>query len=177
MAEDRRTRKTLNAIRKAMIECLQTTPFDHISVKQLCSSADINRSTFYFYYQDIQELYSGLEEEFLKKVDKAMFDYYNKSINLHTHLLNLVKCYDENSEMFLSMVNSRNKAFYKAQKAFIEKYHFMDDKTPEEREYFIQYYISGITGVITHWILTGKKQSPEYIVSILTNNGSITKPT
>ncbi|MCR4675853.1 MAG: TetR family transcriptional regulator C-terminal domain-containing protein [Sphaerochaetaceae bacterium] len=159
-----------------MIECLQTTSIDHISVKQLCSTADINRSTFYFYYQDLQELYSELEEEFLKKVDKAMFDYYNKSINLHIHLLNLVKCYDENSEMFLSMVNSRNKAFYNAQKAFIEKYHFIDDKTPEERDYFIQYYISGITGVITHWILTGKKQSPEYIASFLANNGRIVEP-
>ncbi len=167
MAGDRRTKKTLKAIKDAMIQCLQDTSYENISVKQLCSTADINRSTFYFYYQGLSELYSELEEEFLQKVDKAMYEYYNKSTSLYSHLLSLVKCYGENSELFLSMVTSRNRAFYNALKTFIEKYHFLDASDEQEREFSMQYYLTGITGVVNYWIISGRKQSPEYVASLL----------
>ena len=50
--EDRRIRITKKAIKESLIELLQEYPIAKISVKMICESADINRSTFYAHYND-----------------------------------------------------------------------------------------------------------------------------
>ena len=44
--EDRRVRLTKQAIRESLIELMQEYPIAKISVKMICDTADINRSTF-----------------------------------------------------------------------------------------------------------------------------------
>lgn len=47
---DLRVVKTLKQIDTALLSCLADTPFEKITVEQLCRAALINRSTFYKYY-------------------------------------------------------------------------------------------------------------------------------
>ncbi len=168
MSEDRRTKKTLASIRNAMIECLQTTPVEKVTVKQICDVADINRSTFYVYYPDQMVLYQQLENEFLESLDKELFDLHINAISYEEHFRRLVHCYSENDMLFMTMLKSRSKAFKAAQHAFINKYHFMDDMIKEsDRLYALEFYMSGINSVVSSWIEKGKKQSENYIASLL----------
>ncbi len=168
MGKDRRTRKTLTAIHNAMLECLQTTPIEKVTVKQICEAADINRSTFYVYYQDQMVLYQQLENEFIEKLDNVMFKLHSNTTTYEEHLRNLVHCYSENDMLFMTMLKSRNKAFKATQHQFITKYHFMEDFIKEsDRELALEYYMNGINGVICSWIEGGKRQSEEYIASLL----------
>ena len=57
---DLRVVKTLKQIDRALLACLVESPFEKITVEQLCKAALINRSTFYTYYiskYDLMERY------------------------------------------------------------------------------------------------------------------------
>ncbi|WP_286946022.1 TetR/AcrR family transcriptional regulator [Acetobacterium sp. UBA5834] len=44
------------------MELMETRPISKISVKMICETADINRSTFYAHYADQYALLTQLEE-------------------------------------------------------------------------------------------------------------------
>ena len=52
-SNDRRIRYTRYALQNALIVCMQQKPFNRITVREICETADINRSTFYMHYKDI----------------------------------------------------------------------------------------------------------------------------
>ena len=61
---DPRVIKTLRRIDDALLENLDKYQFQKITVEMICSSAKINRSTFYKYYKDK----SDLLDSFLKRI-------------------------------------------------------------------------------------------------------------
>ena len=60
---DIRVEKTEKAIRNAFLELRAAKPLEKITVKELCSLACINKSTFYSHYEDIYALSQMLESE------------------------------------------------------------------------------------------------------------------
>ena len=53
---DRRIKKTNTAICKAYLQAKNSHPETEPSVKEICAIADINKTTFYRYYTDVDEL-------------------------------------------------------------------------------------------------------------------------
>ena len=53
---DLRIEKTERGIKNAFIELRSRKPLEKITVKELCESARINKSTFYAHYKDIYDL-------------------------------------------------------------------------------------------------------------------------
>ena len=60
---DKRIRKTKQNIRDALFQILEEKSIDKITVAEIVQRADINRSTFYFYYEDIFDLFRQTETE------------------------------------------------------------------------------------------------------------------
>ena len=50
--EDRRVTMTRRMLKEALTEMLRETDIYHVSIRELCQRADINRTTFYKYYRD-----------------------------------------------------------------------------------------------------------------------------
>ncbi|MEE0799868.1 MAG: helix-turn-helix domain-containing protein [Gemmiger sp.] len=94
---DLRVVKTLRQIDRALLECLAETPFEKITVEQLCRAALINRSTFYKYYQskyDLMERYlQRTLDAFRRQVNVA---FVNASPDRIHHLI-----YQKNFETVL----------------------------------------------------------------------------
>ena len=67
---DIRVEKTEKAIRNAFLELRSAKPLEKITVKELCSLACINKSTFYSHYEDIYALSQSLESETITAVLK-----------------------------------------------------------------------------------------------------------
>lgn len=68
-SNDRRIRYTRYALQNALIACMQQKPFNRITVREICETADINRSTFYMHYKDIYELLDEIEEQVYQEID------------------------------------------------------------------------------------------------------------
>ena len=67
---DIRIEKTERAIKNAFLELRSRKPLGKITVKELCSLAAINKSTFYSHYEDIYALSDKMESETIVSVLK-----------------------------------------------------------------------------------------------------------
>ncbi|MEB6291308.1 TetR/AcrR family transcriptional regulator [Staphylococcus xylosus] len=65
MVEDRRVRKTKNAIKQAFIKLLAEKELERITIQDITTLADVNRGTFYLHYEDKYILLSDLEDDIL----------------------------------------------------------------------------------------------------------------
>lgn len=65
---DLRIEKTKHSICNAFIELRSHKPLERITVKELCESAQINKSTFYSHYVDIYDLSEQIESDIISTV-------------------------------------------------------------------------------------------------------------
>ena len=65
-----RTARSCQVLRQTMIRLLKEKELEKITVTELCLHAQINRSTFYEYYDDIHDLMNDIETNFLEKADQ-----------------------------------------------------------------------------------------------------------
>ena len=69
---DLRVEKTEKGIKNAFIELRSRKPLEKITIKELCESAQINKSTFYSHYKDIYDLSDHLEEEVVASITNSV---------------------------------------------------------------------------------------------------------
>ena len=86
---DRRVKRTINAIESAFIQLLKTYDLEEITIQQIANLADINRATFYTYYQDKYELLTTLEDREIERIREKVD---------HDRLRNLILSDIENLE-------------------------------------------------------------------------------
>lgn len=74
---DLRIIKTENAIKNAFIQLRAKKALEKITIKELCDTARIHKSTFYSHYQDIYELSDTMETEVVKNITDNMAEDLN----------------------------------------------------------------------------------------------------
>lgn len=55
-------------MKQAMLELMNTVPFEKITVRLICDRAGVNRSTFYAHYTDIYDMIRQMETNLQKKL-------------------------------------------------------------------------------------------------------------
>lgn len=70
--EDRRVKRTKRILRECLFNLLEKKSIDEITVKELTEAADVNRSTFYFYYSDINDMMMQIQNE--------IFDVFERNV-------------------------------------------------------------------------------------------------
>ncbi len=73
--EDKRIIKTKRSLKTAMIQMLEREDFEHISITELCRTADVSRITFYSHYNDKYALVDDIFDDMLRD---GMEDYYTR---------------------------------------------------------------------------------------------------
>ena len=162
---------------EALIYLLEKKDIEYITVKEICTKAGVNRSTFYLHYESINDLV----EETMKYINRKFEDYFNdnskdfinkiKSSPLEdlrlvekkylTPYLTFIK---DNKKIFKASFNNP-----KGMNAF-DKYNYLKDyilmpilgrfNIPEkERNYLIAFYINGIMAIIKEWLNTNCEDS------------------
>ncbi len=70
--------RTKSNIIDAYIALLNTTDFDRVSVKSVCEQADVVRSTFYSYFDDMADVTQTVEDELINSFKEVVaFDLAN----------------------------------------------------------------------------------------------------
>lgn len=65
-------RESAARMEQAMLELMNQTPFEKITVRLICERAGVNRSTFYAHYADIYDMIERMETDLQKEL---MLDY------------------------------------------------------------------------------------------------------
>jgi AcrR family transcriptional regulator len=77
--KDRRTRKTRQILRGALLALLKEKRYEEISVQDIIERADVARSTFYVHYVDKDDLLTGSHGIFAENLGEQMLAHAGES--------------------------------------------------------------------------------------------------
>ncbi len=102
---DRRKKYTRMVLKESLIKLLKEKQISDITVKEICSLADVNRSTFYAHYLDLYDLLAKTEEEVLDDMQSYFgqhdFNKDEESIQMTEKLLDYVMANKEIVQILL----------------------------------------------------------------------------
>lgn len=70
--EDRRVTMTKLMLKSALIGMLRKRDIYHVSIRELCEEADVNRTTFYKHYGNQFELLDEMERDLLRAIENTI---------------------------------------------------------------------------------------------------------
>lgn len=188
---DRRSRRTREALRTALLRLLKTKPLKSITVSELAREADINRATFYTHYQDVNDLFTSLQNELCDVCRNIIYSHAEEAVHRsHEGLVHDVfEYFDDNVEVFdLMFDNADDESFFNTimqivydgiitnmapYEAVIErmKAQGYTGKTYQQVcrnlcDYQFSYAAGGVVNIIRKWIEGGRKESVDEITVI-----------
>ena len=170
---------------KALLSLIEKKPFEYITVSEICEKAGVNRSTFYFHYENTRDLlketisyvldsfksYFDVDAENItsrfENCDLSELNYINEKY-LHPYLL-FIK---ENRRLFFAVLSQPitfdsniifQRLFDNIFNPILDRFHYPRD----EQNYVMMFYLNGITAIITEWLKDDCKKSIEEISNII----------
>ncbi len=162
---------TKKMMKEALLELLERQPSEKITVTDVCREADVNRSTFYAYYEDIDGLFREIEDDILAQLpppsELSVAGNYPKFLTDLTAFFDYVR---RNERLFRIMIVQRddNEFNRKMVETVIERYHLSRELPSKLQDrYAFLYCINGSVGVAKEWIASGFPISPREIAYLL----------
>lgn len=169
MPDDLRITKTRKKIYHALGELMQETPFDKVTVSDIMKKAGVSRKTFYNHYQDKidlvqeyqKELSDTIQQIFTQNTDmgKTVIEKLALFLNTQDYLLTALLSYNGSLELQCIIRGTMEKYCERRLKPVI--------KDPLQLEYQMIVTANSIFSIVQHWLVTGKKISPEELAGIV----------
>ena len=164
---NQRYKASSEKIETAFLALILTHKYEDIKISNICEKAEINRSTFYAHYDDINDLVIKIESRFANSMT-SIFDFGNR----------------QNNEAFVEMFEfvEKNKYFYKA---FLNiPYTTIAEKNAKDQilsnlttkaitadsveiAYRATFFGAGIKEMCKLWLERDCKESPEQMAKLL----------
>ena len=160
---NKRRRESRLRIETALVRLLQDKELAQISVKEICTAADVNRTTFYANYQDIYDLADAVQKSMEETVLGLYREEQGEAVRRHD-FTKLVYHIKENPIFY--------KTYFKlnvGDKLRFGAYDKQDAAAYYDRhvDYHIEFFRHGFNAVIKMWLSRDCAESPEEIISIL----------
>lgn len=171
---DRRVKKTSKALREKLMEMLEKKDITEITVKELTDAADINRSTFYFYYEDIYDMVRQMQNEIFDVFYKDVIKSEKRVESVEEYVGYVKKFFDfckENELQCRFVLNNdiNNELMARIKNAVRENIPDSAQVFPatSPAHYLTTFAISGITGAIVEWIEDGMVADPQIMAEFV----------
>ena len=172
---------------EALIALLEKKDFEYITIKEICDTAGVNRSTFYLHYENTADL---LRETTRYIIDKhlAYYSTQTKSIALRyetcqkselvfitaqylTPYLTFIK---ENQRLFKIAIKQSNAMNFGEvyERMFIHIFNPILSRfnVPEaERSYMMKFYLTGIFAIVMEWLDKDCSDDMDAVIKIIIN--------
>ena len=158
---------TAKKMNDALLFLLEKKQFEYITIKDVCQKANVNRSTFYLHYDNLNDLldetisqsnkdffnaFSSIEMKDITKSNPDELNFINDRYLLP--YLNFVK---EHKRLYKEAKN--NSSLFKADLMQKEVYEKMVDRILDKfaieekyKKYVFDFFLSGIQSVISNWL-------------------------
>ena len=170
---------------EALITLLEKKDFEYITIKEICDTAGVNRSTFYLHYENTFDL---LQETTRYILDKH-FAYYSSDTKEITarfanaelkdllfitseYLVPYLTFIKDNQHIFrvsiknfksLSLNDVYRKMFEHIFNPILERF-----SVPEnERSYMMKFYLTGVYAIVTEWLDRNCSDDMETITEVI----------
>ena len=172
---------------EALITLLEKKDFEYITIKEICDTAGVNRSTFYLHYDNTSDL---LKETTRYIIDRhlAYYEIDKQHIPLQLETCKreeLLFITDEYLTPYLTFIKDNQRLFKVSVKQFnslsmnevygrmfehifnpiLERFH-----VPErERAYVMKFYLTGIFAIVMEWLDNGCSEDLKTVINIIIN--------
>lgn len=156
MPESRRVRMTKEMLKQSMLELLEKEALEKITVTDICKKADVNRSTFYAYYEDTTSLLLEIETDVLNQLP-ALPDI-SAACSDENFLIALEAFFDyvrKNERLFRILIIQRDSSSFNHRlvNTVIERYKKPSIYGDELHNRFSYVYcVNGVIGIMKEWI-------------------------
>lgn len=149
---DRRSKYSKQMIRLALFQLLNEKDLSVITVTDICKIADLNRGTFYKYYQNVNDLFYQIEKDFTENLRTLLKETESKDFNMRKFLLNTLQIISQNKD-FISVIQKGNTTSRMVQDimSVIKPYSFyiIEKSYPEstdiEKSYLLEYRLAELS--------------------------------
>ena len=160
---------TAKKMNDALITLLETKEYEYITIKEICHIANVNRSTFYLHYSNMNDLL----EETIESLNLSFNSHFKSKENESTiiskeNIEDLLLINDDHLIPYLNFIKE-NKNIYKVLKTHPQL--FNANKTYDQmfkklfvpimnrfgldekwHKYLMDYYVSGLTSIVFDWV-------------------------
>ena len=170
---------------EALITLLEKKDLEYITVKEICETAGVNRSTFYLHYETVADLVDETvrttNERFLsyfpqrqEDVLTAMESRELKDLVLVTreYLLPYLRFIRDNKKVYRAAFRNPSSMQAHVQYGDLKERILLPilqrfQIPPAHRSYYIAYYIEGIMAIIKEWLRNDCADEVEMIAQII----------
>lgn len=171
---DRRVKKTNRVLREALIKLLETKDIKEVTVKELTEAADVNRSTFYFYYEDIYDMVKQMQNEIYDVFFETVIKSDNEVQSIADYVGYAKRFFDfcKENELQCKFVLSNdinNELTEKIKQAVRDNIPDSAKNYPlsSPMHYLTTFAISGITGTVIEWMENGMQADSEEMAQFI----------
>ncbi|ALB30035.1 TetR/AcrR family transcriptional regulator [Companilactobacillus heilongjiangensis] len=152
---NRRAQYTRQVIQDTVLSLLENKAINAITVTEVCKLSDINRSTFYRYYDDVYECVDSIETKFLESFD---LDSVESPIQGMEMVL----------EEFYQHKILSNLVFVEGKTRLLEKlFETLGNNGPDVNAYQDAYLMAGMQSILKKWVKDGMKLTPHELTKVI----------
>ncbi len=175
-AEDRRVKRTKKMLRESLFTLLEEKPLKEITVKELTEAADVNRSTFYFYYKDINDMMMQIQNEIYTVFEAEVIapnSDFNTVEDFTGYIIRFLLFCRENEKICKFVVGNDpdNNLTHMIRNALLA--HIPDSRKvfplDDPKCYLTGIAMTGIWETVIQWMYDGMQVEPEKLASFLSN--------
>lgn len=169
--EDRRVRRTKEALKKALLQLVCSKEPGSISIKELTEAASVHRGTFYEHYHDIYELYDEVERDALEKIRAALTesDFPDRGA-IYEAVIDVLQSH---ADTFMVLMRDGSGSSFEESVAQIFEMSYLQNELTEnrlesfseERRFFLTYHVQGCIAMMKKWIKEGCRYPKEELVA------------
>lgn len=174
---DRRVIKTRRQLKKGLAALMKEKSVNQITVKELVEEVDINRSTFYLHFKDIQDLLREIEENMEAQIKRAIEEHpiVSDNENAFYFIEDMFRVLDEGREISKALIGPNGdmgfihrieRIIKENSRGTLEK---MFPGKKEDLKYFYAFCLSGCLGLVKVWLNEGEEKSPEEMAQMTFN--------
>ena len=174
---DRRVIKTRRQLKKGLAVLMKEKSVNQITVKELVEEVDINRSTFYLHFKDIQDLFREIEENMEAQIKRAIEEHpiVSGNENAFYFIEDMFRVLDEEREISKALIGPNGdmgfihrieRIIKENSRGTLEK---MFPGKKEDLKYFYAFCLSGCLGLVKVWLNEGEEKSPEEMAQMTFN--------
>jgi AcrR family transcriptional regulator len=172
---------------EALITLLEKKDFEYITIKEICDTAGVNRSTFYLHYENTFDL---LQETTRYILDKH-FAYYSSDTKeitasfANAELKDLLFITSEYLVPYLTFIKDNQRIFRVSIKNFkslslndvygkmfehifnpiLERFNVPENK----RSYMMKFYLTGVFAIVMEWLDKDCSDSMNTVIEVITD--------
>lgn len=166
---DARIRYTKKIIREKMIELLECNHISKISVTMICNAAEINRTTFYKYYDNPFDLLLKIEKELLDELQDRILKTGNREFSSMIRIV--MEELKENAHEYQILFSKNSDTAFRERVFSLCYVENMDqikkiypNLTEKQQEWLYDFILEGSNGILNQWINVGMTEPIDSIV-------------